>query len=228
MTPLFLSRARLKRDVPAAALARLLVPDDAAARVDASHRLIWALFSDSAERTRDFLWREEEPGKFMLLSARPPTDPHGLFVLESKAFEPALSPGDRLSFTLRANPAIARSEGPGKRGKRHDVVMDLLHAIPPGERADSRPGAVMQAGRAWIARQGIAHGFEARGDEALDGYDRIVIARGPGKSPAVFGSLDISGVLTVRDPERLLTAIAAGFGRARAHGRGLMLIRRAP
>jgi CRISPR system Cascade subunit CasE len=125
VTALFLSRARLRRDVPAVALARILVPEDATARVDASHRLIWALFSDSPDRERDFLWREEEPGRFMLLSARPPTDAHELFDLESKPFEPALSSGDRLGFTLRANPVVARSAGPGLRGKRHDVVMDL-------------------------------------------------------------------------------------------------------
>jgi CRISPR system Cascade subunit CasE len=38
--------------------------------------------------------------------------------------------------------------------------------------------------------------------------------------------LDINGVLTVKDPERFLVALASGFGRARAFGYGLMLIRR--
>jgi len=42
----------------------------------------------------------------------------------------------------------------------------------------------------------------------------------------VFGSLDISGVLEVRDPAVFLGNLSKGFGRARAFGRGLMLIRR--
>jgi CRISPR system Cascade subunit CasE len=42
----------------------------------------------------------------------------------------------------------------------------------------------------------------------------------------VFGVLDISGVLEVHDPDRFLLRLAQGFGRARAFGCGLMLIRR--
>ena len=53
----------------------------------------------------------------------------------------------------------------------------------------------------------------------------LVIPRETGVS-AIFGVLDISGVLIVEDPVRFLAAQAAGFGRARAFGCGLMLIRR--
>ena len=229
MTELFLSRARLRRDAPVAALANLLVPENAADRAAASHRLVWALFADAADRRRDFLWREEKPGQFMALSARPPADPHGLFDLESKPFAPKLSPGDRLGFTLRVNPVVARSEAPGKRGKRgkrHDVVMDLLRDVPKEERAKARPEAVLTAGRTWLARQGEANGFDPLGEVGVDGYDSVRIPRAAGK-PAVFGVLDISGVLEVRDPVCFLARLTQGFGRARAFGCGLMLIRRA-
>lgn len=226
MTELFLSRVRLRRDAPVAALANLLVPQDTADRAAASHRLVWALFADTADRRRDFLWREEKPGHFMALSARPPADPHGLFDLESKPFAPMLSPGDRLGFTLRVNPVVARSEAPGERGKRHDVVMDLLRDVPKQERAKARPEAVLTAGRAWLAGQGEANGFAPLGEMGVDGYDSVRIPRAVGK-PAVFGVLDISGVLEVRDPVCFLARLTQGFGRARAFGCGLMLIRRA-
>jgi len=226
MTTLFLSRARLRRDAPVAALATLLVPDIPADRVAASHRLVWALFADAADRTRDFLWREEGPGRFMTLSAREPADTHGLFELESKSFEPALSPGDRLEFSLRANPVVSRPITRGQRGKRHDVVMDALHGVMPGGRAAARREAVLTAGRAWLSRQGEAHGFTPVGDVAVDGYDRVQIPRTGGK-PAVFGMLDFSGMLEIRDPAAFLTRLAKGFGRAGAFGCGLMLIRRA-
>lgn len=225
MTALYLSRVRLRRDVPAAALARLLVPDDTVARADASHRLVWALFADTPGRRRDFLWREEEPGRFMLLSARPPTDPHDLFQIENKPFEPALSPGDRLGFTLRANPTVDRSSPSRHRSTRHDVVMDLLRQQPADSRAEARPTVMIQAGRDWLARQGQAHGFAPRGDETVDGYDSVRIPRANGAG-ATFGRLDISGVLEVTEPDRFLSALAGGFGRARAYGCGLMLIRR--
>ena len=225
MTELFLSRARLRCDAPVAALAQLLVPQEAADRAGALHRLVWALFADAADRTRDFLWREEAPGRFITLSSRPPVDLHDLFDLESQSFIPVLAPGDRLGFTLRANAVVARPEVRGQRGKRHDVVMDLLYrATAP--RAKERPDAILKAGRAWLARQGEAHGFAPLSNTAVDGYDRVVVPRAHGK-PAVFGVLDITGVLEVQDPGSFLAQLAQGFGRARAFGCGLMLIRRA-
>jgi CRISPR system Cascade subunit CasE len=225
MSELWLSRATLRRDASVSALARLLVPEAASARPAAAHHLVWSLFADGTERRRDFLWREEAPGRFMTLSRRPPVNIEGLFDLDSQPFAPMLAPGDRLGFTLRANPVVARSVAPGQRGKRHDVVMDVLKSVTPGQRAEARPDAVLTAGRAWLARQGATHGFQPEGEIAVDGYDRVVIPRETG-APATFGVLDISGVLTVQDPARFLAAQAAGFGRARSFGCGLMLIRR--
>jgi CRISPR system Cascade subunit CasE len=226
MTELFLSRAGLRRDAPMAALAGLLVPTDTSARTAASHRLVWSLFADADDRKRDFLWREEGPGRFMALSARPPADAHGLFDVEFKRFAPAVRPGDRLEFTMRVNPVISRSETPGQRGKRHDVVMDALRHVSPTERATARPDLMQSAGRAWLARQGEAHGFAVMGEAIVGGYDRVTMPRTNAR-PAVFGVLDISGVLEVLDPTCFLASLVQGFGRARAFGCGLMLIRRA-
>ena len=226
MTGLFLGRASLKTDAPISALARLLVPEDTHDRAAAAHRLVWALFADGPDRARDFLWREEAPGRFMTLSARPPADPHGLFKLCCKPFEPALSPGDRLGFSLRVNPVVARPEAKGQRGKRHDVVMNALRDVPGGERAEARPEAIAAAGQAWLARQGEANGFKPLGQAACDGYDQVRIPRA-GAKPAVFGVMDINGVLEVQDPGLFLARLTAGFGRGRPYGYGLMLIRRA-
>ncbi len=233
MTALWLSRARLRRDTAAAgSLARLLVPDGNGPRAAAAHRLAWALFADTPDRTRDFLWREEAPGRFMALSARPPTPLAGLFDVEAKPFEPVLAAGDRLAFSLRANAVVSRGTGPGVRGTRHDVVMDALYALPEGKRAEARLGAVEAAGRAWLARQGMAHGFAPADEVAVDGYETVRVPRDPGvrerRAEALrFGRLDFTGLLTVDDPVRFLAAVASGFGRARAFGCGLMLIRRA-
>ena len=206
MTELFLSRARLRRHSPVTALAELLIPTNPADRVGASHTLVWALFADGSDRRRDFLWREEKPGQFMALSNRPPDDPHRLFDLDFKPFAPVLAAGDQLGFTLRANPVVARPEARGERGKRHDVVMNALRAVPKSEREASRPDAVLTAGRAWLARQGEAHGFAPVGDADVDGYDSLRIPRAAAK-PAVFGVLDISGMLEVSDPASFLAQL---------------------
>jgi CRISPR system Cascade subunit CasE len=221
----YLSRVRLRRDASLAALANVLVPPDADERGQASHRLVWSLFADGADRTRDFLWREEKPGQFMTLSARAPEDPHKLFEVQTKPFAPLLSPGDRLGFMLRVNPTVSRCSEPRKRGKRHDLVMDLLRHVPPGERAEARPELVSDAAHGWLARQGEANGFSGL-DLAVGGYDRVEIPR-DNASAAVLGVLDVFGVLEVTEPARFLDKLQKGFGRARAFGCGLMLIRRA-
>ena len=226
MSALFLTRARLRRDAPVVALANLLVPAEPGARTLAAHRLVWALFADGPDRRRDFLWREEAPGRFLALSSRPPAPLDDLFELDTKDFAPALTAGDRLGFSLRANPVVARSAGPGQRGKRHDVVFDQLRHVEPGKRAGERLAVLAATGRAWLARQGAAHGFDVEGEAGVDGYQRELIAR-DGAPPAIFGRIDITGRLAVREPAQFLAAMATGFGRARAFGCGLMLIRRA-
>ncbi len=92
-----------------------------ASRGDAAHRLVWSLFS-TADARRDFLYREIASGEFLIVSAREPVDPAGLWRLETKPYAPALTEGRRLAFSLRANPALrVRSQrersGRGRRLK---------------------------------------------------------------------------------------------------------------
>ena len=222
-----LIRARLRRDVPAQALARVLAPADPGARFGAAHSLVWALFADSRDRRRDFLWRETRPGEFLILAARPPADPHGLFALEYKPFAPTLHSGQRLRFDLRANPVVSISEKRGERGKRHDVVMHALSQIEPAERAAARGNKIREAGAAWLVRKGAAAGFSVDPAELyIDGHERIRIPRN-GARPVIFSALIYQGMLTVDDPVRFLSNVLAGFGAAKAYGCGLMLIRRA-
>jgi CRISPR system Cascade subunit CasE len=223
---MYLSRARLRSDSAVSAIAPLLLPSDSNYGLLAAHRMVWSLMSDGPSRTRDFLWREEQPGRFLILAPRP-ANGGGLFDVESKPWEPALRPGDRLGFLLRANSTIARSPGPGIRGKRLDVVGDAVRSVPPGKRAAERPAIIVNAGREWLARQGDRAGFVPDADTfRVDGYDWVRIPR-EDRQPAVeFGRLDFEGVLEVRDPAAFLAAVIAGFGRARAFGCGLLLLRR--
>lgn len=219
---LYLSRLRLSRSPAAKALDRLINPDDPGQRKDAHHRLLWAAFADSDDRCRDFLWREERPGEFLTLSARRPVT-GGLFEEpEVKDFAPALSPGDRLHFALHAN-ATRDRKGVG----RVDVVMDALHGLPQEERAAQRMTVAQKAGADWLARLGSAGGFDLIRADVND-YSVMVLPdhRGARQGQPQFGILDLTGTLQVTDPAAFLSRVAAGFGRARAFGCGLMLIRR--
>ena len=221
-----LARARLRRDQPAEALARILVPEDPGTRLGAAHSLVWALFADGADRRRDFLWREMRPGEFLILAVRPPTDAHNVFDLEFKPFSPVLRPGQCLGFDLRANPVISVPEKPGQRGKRHDVVMNVLSKLARGERAAAREAAIRDAGTAWLVRKGTAAGFRVDPSRLyIDGYDRVRIPREDTRA-VIFSTLSFQGVLTVEDPAQFLAAVLRGFGAAKGFGCGLMLIRR--
>ena len=226
----YLSRARLRRDASIGALAPLLLGNigKGGPSRQPGHHLVWSLFADGADRKRDFLWRETSTGVFLVLSARHPEDRHGLFEIdEPKPFKPALEPGDRLRFSLRANPVVRRRHPSHRRSVKHDVVMDALRSHAKGERAVQRFETIREQGFAWLDRQGTKAGFRIdSADVAVDGYDQHRVAR-TGSTPAMlYSSLDFEGVLTVSDPDMLLPAISQGFGAAKAYGCGLMLIRR--
>lgn len=225
---LYFSRLTLDRAAPAHALAPLLDPEDLNRAADAHHRLVWAAFADGTERPRDFLWRAEGGGRFLTLSAREPRA-NGLFEPpEIKTFEPALARGDRLAFALRANATKDRARGQlGKAGRdrRVDVVMDRLRAVPPGERAAHRDAAAQEAGAAWLACQGAAKGFEPM-EVVAENYVTLDLDRHR-RRRARLGVLDLTGRLRVTEPDAFVAALGVGFGRAKAWGCGLMLIRRA-
>lgn len=217
---LFLSRLRLRGDASLAALAPVLAPDEQNTRVDLGHRLLWAVFSDGPDRRRDFLWREEDRGRYLALSRRPPIDDHHLFEIDSKPFEPALGEGDRLRFTLRLNAVATRKDEAGKP-KRRDLVLEGLRRFPENEYALHRELVAMETGAAWLQGQGEKSGFEVEEVDAC-AYRKVRMERN-----VTFGLLDLDGRIRVQEPEPFLTSLADGFGKAKAFGCGLMLIMRA-
>lgn len=239
MTHLFLSRASLRRNTAVAAIAPILLPEDGNDRVNATHRLVWTMFADQPDRRRDFLWRDETPRSgrlgrvFYVLSARPPADRLGIFDIETKPFEPALAAGDRLRFRLRANPVFNDPKPGQRRGKRVDPVARALAKVPEEERAAQRYTVTVEAGHRWLTAQGERAGFALVTDAAtglprvaVDGADWRVVPRGRGRGPMSFGILDFEGEIELRDPAMFHETLARGFGKAKAFGCGLMLIRR--
>lgn len=228
----YLSRLRISRSPQVCALAQLLNPDHEGKRMDAHHRLLWTAFSSDPQAKRDFLWRANGQGEFIVLSARTPLDSPFFEPAQTREFAPVLQEGDRLSFVLRANATrtmeTGRTSSSGKTHKAHiDLVMDALRATPGGHRAPVRMAVAQAAAEQWLQRQGQQHGFALHevtvqdyGVHALPGWT------GQRKGQPQFGVLDLSGTLTVTAPDALLKKIVHGFGRAKAFGCGLMLIRR--
>lgn len=222
---LYLTRAKRSSEVSAQALIQLIAPRDKDERSSVSHKLMWTLFGDHQDRTRDFLWREDGDGTFHILSKRKPVDAHNLFLMEKpKAFAPSLKSGDRLHFSLRANPTVTRKVRGGAT-KRHDVIMDALSTIPKGEeRAKARRDIEQSASRQWLDIQGKAKGFIVKSAACL-GYKTVKL---PHRQQGIeLGVVDMEGTIEITDPSLFVAALSEGFGRAKAYGFGLMLIRRA-
>ncbi len=226
---LYLSRLVLNRHAPARAIMSLINPDNSDLAADAHHKLIWTLFGDAKDRDRDFLWRYDGKDRFYTLSHRPPLGNDLFGDVACKEFAPALIVGDRLSFVLRANATRAKRALKDAKGrsKKVDVAMDALYQTRQGERAQNRHRFAEQAATDWMKAQGGAYGFSVN---TLKLYDYSVLKLGQGRRDASrqFGLLDMNGIITVTDPKAFAMKYAQGFGRAKAWGCGLMMIRRAP
>ncbi len=224
--PALLSKVTVRHDAPIQALWKTLFPADASARINSSHRLLWTLFADAPERERDFLWREQQPGTYFVLSQRAPRDLHQLFHVDGpREFAPSLVRGESLHFLLRVNATVSRGGAPGVRGKRSDVVMDAIHGVIGADRAAARVAALDGVSRRWLDERGARDGYALQ-ELVVRSYDTVRLDRGRDVKPVRYGVLDLEGVLRVDDPELMLPAIVRGVGRAKSFGNGLMLIRR--
>jgi CRISPR system Cascade subunit CasE len=229
---LYLSRLTLKRSPEIGSLINILQPKEAADALATDHRLVWSVMPaevqqqrDSArcegERRRTMLWRREGHGRYLVLGPRP--EGSSLFEVETKPFAPALRPGDELRFVIRVNATVDRRVGGRAKVERRDIVMDLLHPVASGQRAGQRDALALQAATDWLRARAEAGGFRV-GALAVEGYRVTGLA--DRRDRARIGILDLAGMLEVLNAEAFLARIEAGFGRAKAFGCGLMLIRR--
>ncbi len=245
---IWFTRLTLKReDMAIAPLLQELAPADSGMAMTTGHRLMWTVMLPETRALHDralpdraggaaFLWREAEPGrKFYLLGPRP-TENSPFFRVETKLYAPDFRPGDRLVFDVRVNATVARKGDADARGRsrRSDVAMDRMRAeeaaalaagVEIAGRAERRLKAAEGATAEWLRRVGARDGF-ALTALRLEAY-RVENLPRRGRH-ADIGVSEVRGALEVTDPERFLARVLAGFGRAKAFGCGLMLLKRAP
>ena len=222
---IYLSRLTLNSAASAKALMPLLNPCDPAQAANAHHRLLWSVFSDSHARERDFIWRHDGKRCFFTLSSRPPLNSSLFLPHETRAFEPDLRPGDKLRYVLSANAVRSYKKQREGRGKRVDIVMNLLYEIKSGKRTEKRDDLAQESARVWMKEQGSRYGFRSI-QTIAEGYKTLELGRKQNRK-ARLGILDLKGEIEITNPELFITAVAQGFGRAKTWGCGLMLIRRA-
>lgn len=201
------------------------------------HTMVWDLFADSSERKRDFLYRvdyiQRKPVVYTM-SAREPVYSGGVWSLETKVFQPVLSEGQRLGFSLRANPVRTRWTQPDEEGKRkqkrHDVVMDAKKAIrESGVKQGDRPSMadlMQREGFKWLASRAEKHGFEvSEGEVMAEAYRQMKFGQDSKNRQVSISTIDFSGMLTIRDLGVFMDCLGGGIGPAKGFGCGMLMIR---
>lgn len=184
----------------------------------AMHQWLWELFPEGPER--QFLYRREElqgAFRFFVLSLEPPAESE-IFDIQYRPFAPTLIAGQTLCFSLRANPTIC------KGGKRHDLLMEAKRQVRRQVNGPDMWLHQQQAAQGWLARQGEQNGFSLR-EVNVDAYRQQQVVRVKSRQMIQFSSVDYSGVLVVNEPTLFLQRLIQGYGKSRAFGCGLMLIK---
>lgn len=195
----------------------------------AIHQWLWQLFPNQEKRT--FLFREERIGKgyqYYLLSEVAPLSNHQFFLIETKPYQPKLTTGMRLFFSLRANPVVF------KNGKRSDVLMNAKYPIRKQELKIETNEIKLRQNQAainWLIKQSETRGFSlsTTNDQqvncAVISYVQQQFIKKSDLKPIIYSSVDYQGVLTVTDAELFLNTIYQGIGKSKGFGCGLFLIK---
>lgn len=199
------------------------------------HQALWQLFDTDPDASRDFLYRSvNENGriKYYILSERAPVDHSGMWIIDPpKPYSPQISEGQRLFFTLRANPVVTVTTEAGKK-QRHDVVMHEKKRIGftdlPKNKRPPLQVIIQSSCNEWLQKRAATNGFDlVSGQLAVDAYQRHESFAKNQKKSVNFSSVDFQGVLSVREPEQFKKALFNGIGKSKAFGCGLLLVRRA-
>ena len=195
----------------------------------AAHQLLWKAFPKDEKADRDFLFRQENRRGlpcFYVVSSRRPAN-HELFEIETKDYAPRIRSGQRLAFSLTANPVVARKIEGRTRSAKHDVWMDAKREARELKLDGEKLIAHCQSRtKQWLISRAESLGFFLLEDLlSVDGYFQHQFYRRKGNRPICFSSIDYQGILEVNDPERFLRILFEGVGRARSFGCGLMLVR---
>ena len=214
----------------------------------AEHQWLWKFFPSDKDQARDFIFRRHEIGqipRFYVVSQRAPKIFSEAWQVQSRVYDPQLQEGQRLSFQLRANPAINKKNEAGKP-QRHDVVMQAKKQLLAehgfskeakwGDWKDesSKPllyELVQKHCAVWLDSVAEKNGFEiARADDdapqlQVDSYGQNRASKSD--HDIRFSAVDFSGELLVTNPELFQQALFNGIGHAKAFGCGLLLVRRA-
>lgn len=192
------------------------------------HQRLFDLFQGNTDER--WLFRRAEDRRrrrprYYVVSQTAPRENTGVWQIQVKPYAPKLVTGQRLAFTLRANPVVSRRVD-GRKSARHDVVMDLKRKHSGSSRR-SQAWLEREAGLAWLSRKAERHGFVFDANEVIvSRYQQHELNRAKAANPIRYSTLDFDGRLSVGDPDLLRRSLSGGIGPAKGFGCGLLLLRR--
>ncbi len=196
------------------------------------HRQLWTLFAGLDSQSRGFLYRQEQRNTglmFFTVSDKEPRDERGLWRIETKRYEPKIWSGQRLGFLLRVNPVRSKRDASRKQ-HRHDLVMEAKRSLKQeGKWEKGRPPEqeiIQREGFAWLTSRSSKNGFSVNENEVrVDGYRQHRWYKPRGGHQVRFSTVEITGRLTVTDPELFKEVLLRGIGPAKGFGCGLLMVR---
>jgi CRISPR system Cascade subunit CasE len=193
------------------------------------HQRIWALMSKAEEQKRDFLYRvvTGDLPTIYIQSVQLPHEDDSLFYTQTKVYDPRLMPDMQLQFTVRVNPIISVGHEKDKRSKRHDVVMHKKHSLRlEGQPMPTMDQLVQSAVGEWIQSRQERCGFVLDPlSLTYSEYTQREFYKRKASKKISLSTVDISGVLKIKDSKSFLETLHTGLGAAKGFGCGLMLIK---
>ncbi len=193
------------------------------------HKLLWKLFPNDGTKKRDFLFQKDERTNnpcFYLVSKEKPVSFNEI-KLETKIYAPKLNAGQKLNYSLTANPVVARKNVNNKRSLKHDVWMDTKRGARVKKLNQAEINCLCEeAVKKWLINKGSTNGFSINNERiSVDGYIQNISYKKGSYKPIKFSSIHFEGILTVKEPDKFTNMLYTGLGRSKAFGCGLMLVR---
>ncbi len=207
-----------------------------------THQVVADLFGH--RENRGYLYRvtRERPGgvEVLVLSDEAPLPPEQLPVrdwgaaidVQSKLFNPALTPGQLFDFEIRVN-ATRVVTGPARkpngeaRKRRYDVWELAWRAEKANfDNSPHRTYGEWLSGQLEGAAELVAQGDDGEPLVRVTERGEVRAQRGDRRGTIRFVAVNLIGTLKVRDPQRLVEIVTHGIGREKAFGCGLLCLSR--
>lgn len=185
------------------------------------HQVLWDMLKAAPDATRDFLFRSDVTDQGLEIYVLGPEAfaPGFPWIARSRPYQPTISEGQLLGFSLRVSPTEDKAQGKDQRSRRQDMVMARYIEAQGQATVEQVSQAVAKD---WLSRREESSGFRVVEADA-SGYRRVEPFK-RGKSMGKVPLLDIKGLLEVTDPELFMQRQHRGFGKSKFVGSGLMLL----